>query len=518
MGQLAPIPLVAPGSLGLNKEQENTILDPRWATVATNCVLDRNGRLAARKGWTDQSSAGPIAGADTIDVLHEFITQAGVRTVITAAGLKIYKDIDDYTDAANDITSTTAPSADDWQFVNFNNKVIGIQAGEILIEWAGSGNFTDIVAANGTLPSGSCGTAAFGRLWIADSDKQTIKYCALLDETEWDSGTSDAGSINMRHVWTKGTDQVMAIAALSSSLVVFGRRHVIIWEDGQGSDIGLNPANIHVVQTIEDTGTNTRDSVQNIGEGDMLFLSRHGVQSLGQLVQEKERPTSNLTKNYRTDIKTLMQAATLTAVRSVFHPEDGIYVLTFPASKKSVVLDTRRMFVDDEGDKVARVTEWEHRVAPSALLSRQNGDLLMGFNGVVGKYTGNVDGAIAYAVDYMSSWLELGPELAGRLKILKEIVALVSVTASATIRYKWEFDFSGILNSEKVFYDTGTQAEYNTAEFNIAEFSGGSFPVRTSIDASNEGQFIRVGFIASVNSFDVALQQLQLYFKIGRMI
>ena len=51
MAQLAPMTIVAPGTLGLNKEQEFTLLGPEWATKALNMVFDRSGRLAARKGW-----------------------------------------------------------------------------------------------------------------------------------------------------------------------------------------------------------------------------------------------------------------------------------------------------------------------------------------------------------------------------------------------------------------------------------------------------------------------------------
>lgn len=515
MPQISPITLVAPGSLGLNKEQEQSLLDPRWATAATNCVLDRNGRLAVRKGWADQTT-NPVAGNATIDVLHEYVQTDGDTFIITAAANKMFKDIDDYTDAGNDITSSTAPSADHWQFVNYNNRVIGIQSGEILVEWAGTGDFTDITASGGTLPAGSCGTAAFGRLWIVDSDGQTIKYCALLDQADWDT-TGDAGTIDMEQVWTNGTDRVKAIAALGSSLVVFGDNHIIIWEDGTGSDIGIDPTQIQVVQTIEGTGCIARDSVQAIGEGDLLFLSRHGVQSLGQLLQVRDRPLSNLTKNYRTDITTAIAAETLRTVRSAYNPERGLYMLSFPSSNKVVVLDTRRFFVDEEGDRLARVTEWTFETHPTALLSRENGDVLFGFDGMVGKYGGNLDDTSRYSVDFWTGWLDLGQQAENRLKILKEIAALVSISASGTVTYKWEFDFSGVISSRTVEYTTGDAAEYGTAKYNEDFYSGGTAPVRRLIDAAGEGQFVRVGFTTSVNSFDLALQQLQMYPKLGRM-
>jgi hypothetical protein len=515
--------MVAPGSLGLNKENEKSLLDPRWATAAKNCVLDNNGRLAARKGWDNQTTT-PALSTGGVGFLHEYVQEDG--TVIIISGLRtvrsIYSGIDNLGVGGTNITSLKNAADNNWQFVNFNNKVIGIQNSEVLIEWDGAADrFTEIVAASGTLPAGNSGIAAFGRLWITDSDKQTVKYCALLDETDW--GGSDAGSINMRHVWTKGTDEVVAIAAISASLVVFGKKHIIIWEDGSGSDIGLDPANIHVVQTIEDTGCVARDSIQNIGEGDMLFLSRHGVQSLGQLVAQKERPATTLTKNYRTDMELLIVDSDATKVRSVYHPEEGFYLVTFPNSRKTVVLDTRRFFIDEEGDKVARVTEWVHTTTPHSFLSRLNGDLLIGFDDVVGKYNGSLDNAATYDIDIYSAWMELDPQLMNRLKILKELTVLaevggVEVFTGPTITYKWEFDFNGTKESETATYDDSGSAEYNIAEYNIGEYGGGAAVIRKVIDTQGEGQFIRVGVEATINEYGYALQQMQLYPKLGRMI
>lgn len=52
-----PITFPSPGFLGLNKEKEQSVLTPEWATEAQNAVVDSAGRLAARKGYTDLPSA-----------------------------------------------------------------------------------------------------------------------------------------------------------------------------------------------------------------------------------------------------------------------------------------------------------------------------------------------------------------------------------------------------------------------------------------------------------------------------
>jgi hypothetical protein len=109
MAGVFPLDIVAPGAFGVNTEKQNVLLRPQWATKALNGVVNRAGRLAARKGWQNQTT-NAIASTPQIAVMHEYLNEAGASVIISTATTKIYKDIDDFTDAANDITSTTAPT------------------------------------------------------------------------------------------------------------------------------------------------------------------------------------------------------------------------------------------------------------------------------------------------------------------------------------------------------------------------------------------------------------------------
>jgi hypothetical protein len=53
-------------------------------------------------------------------------------------------------------------------------------------------------------------------------------------------------------------------------LVVFGKNHIVMWADKAGSEIGLDPTALEVVDTIEGTGCIARDSVAVTGEGDII--------------------------------------------------------------------------------------------------------------------------------------------------------------------------------------------------------------------------------------------------------
>ena len=517
MANVVPIDIVAPGARGLNTEAANTLLDPQWATAALNAVINRAGRIAARKGWADQTTT-PISGTHAIDTMHEYLDEAGASVVISCANNVIYKNITDFTDVANDITSTTAPTADHWKFINFNGKVLGFQRGHTPIERS-SGDFTD-ASYTGTGPDGNAAVAAFGRVWAADADLQTIRYSVLLDDTDYSTGNG-GGTIDMSSVWTNGMDEIVAVAVIGSNLVVFGKNHIVMWADGSGSEIGLDPTNIEVVDTIEGTGCIARDSIVNTGEGDLLFLSRHGVQSLGRVIQFKSNPIVTLSKHVRSEMQEAIKQsrtadAQLDRVRAVHSPEEGIYVLNFPTLDKQFVFDTNHAFEDDDGEIMFPVTTWTLGGSIAGMVVLTDGTFYLGSAGVVGKYSGNDDDGSAYDFEFTTGWLDF-QELNHRLKMLKEILASV-VIGDGTVSWTWEFDFTGNTQSRSVVYTAGNTSEFNIAEFNLDEFAGNVAIQRKNIAAHGEGQFLKLGVTASVNGFDVVVQHLSVSPKIGRMV
>ena len=518
MGQIQAVDLVAPGSRGLNTENANSLLSPGWATTAINAVINRNGRIGARKGWASQTTTN-ISGNDQIDVLFEYLQEDGTSIIITAADNAIYQGIDDYTVGANDITSSTTPTADHWQFVNFNGKVLGFQRSHTPIEWSGTGDFTD-ASYTGTGPDGNCALAAFGRVWACDADLQTIRVSVLLDDTDYSSGNG-GGTLDMSSIWTRGMDQVVAIASIGAQLVVFGRNHIVIWEDNSGSEIGVTLANLEIADIIEGTGCIARDSVVATGEGDLIYLSRNGLQSLARVIQEKNNPVNTLTRNVRANIiEAIAQQrasdANFDQVRAVHSPEQGLYIINFPVIDKQFVLDTQHPFLDDDQVPVFPVTEWFLGGPVVGMLVTDDGSLYFGAQGEVGLYSTNRDDATSYGFQYQSGWLDFG-ELNHRLKLLKEIVGFLQIS-SGTVSWTWEFDFSGSIQSRSVTYDASGAAQYNIAQYNVDQYSGGLLLQRKTLPAHGEGQFIRVGLTAQIDGFDMVVQQLSLSPKIGREI
>ena len=58
MKQLEALSIVTPGFFGLNTQESGVTLSPNFAEVADNVIIDKYGRLGARKGWTMQTTTG----------------------------------------------------------------------------------------------------------------------------------------------------------------------------------------------------------------------------------------------------------------------------------------------------------------------------------------------------------------------------------------------------------------------------------------------------------------------------
>lgn len=501
--------LVAPGFLGINTEREGAILDPQWCTEALNAVLDTSGRLASRKGWTTDTTTA-IAGSKKVRSLWEFKKADETVEMIVAWDGGISNDIAD--PEGNDISGSVTDADGNWWFQNFRDVCLGFQAGQKFIRYTGTGNFVTVVESNGTAPSGAVGLCAFGRVFGLDADGVTIKYSVLLDETDWAS--TGSGTIDMTSVWTDGTDTVTGLFAFNGNLVVFGKRHVVIFTDGQGSELGIDPAQIYVTEAIAGTGLISQWTVQPVGETDILYLSRNGVQSLNRTIQEKSNPVKNLTKANRAQIRDDFDSSVSPdTMRSAYSPEEGLYFLTSPGIR-TWVMDQRRRPEDADGDQMSITTRWD--LAPTAWAVRGNGAILLGDDGQVGTYSGVSDDGTAFTFTYLSPWLDFGEEVANRLKMLKRISSILFISAGVDVEYTWDVDF-GALHRTFTQTFTGGSAEWGQAEWGVAEWSGTLKLVIQRGSARATGQYFRIGIEAVDITGTLALQQLQMFLKLGRI-
>lgn len=507
--ELLHIPLVTPGFKGLNKQQAGSTLGPEWATVLLNAVIDDSGRVAARSGWSSVTTSA--IGAAIVQA-EEFVKSDATTELVCSTATALYKSTNDGA-SWTDITGGLVFTGGNWQFLNFNNRIYGVMAGEAPCYYTGAGNFTAVADVNA--PTGGVGLSAFGRVWISNTDGHTLDYSALLDGTDWTS--ADSGVIDLWNVWP-GNDQITAMAAYNGMLVIFGKNNIVMYADGTGSVLGVDPTQMYVVDIVRGTGCIARDSVQEV-DGDLWFLSANGLQSLGRVIQEKSNPLSNLSLNVQDFLGTYVASADLTLLRSSYSPRDRVFLLSLPStgteeSGIAFSFDTRGKL--DDGS--ARCTgTWT--LVPTAMIVRRSGVLLMsrkGSVGELGQYTGALDDTSTYSFEYNSGWIDLTQQ--GFTLIPKRYEGVFFSDSTIDVNFKWAFDFSSTFRTmSKNFTGTSSGGEWGLAEWGLSEFGGGVLLREGRVPASGTGQYIQLGISSIINNSTLSIQKLTLFSKIGRL-
>lgn len=505
---LSPIVVRAPGFRGLNLEGESVVSDPAYARVLENAVFDAEGRIAARKGY---SALTDLSGAGDVESLFMYDYSGGSILIadIDDSGSEIW-DSDSPYSSATDVSGTATVGGNNWQFVNFNGKVIGVRQGDDPIVKTGTGNFADITAASGSLPQGNCVCSAFGRLWAPDGNGTDLKYCALLDETHWTTGAGEINILGQESAVRHGYDTITAIAPLADKLVVFLENSIVIFDSPE------SPGSLAINNVIQGIGCVSRDSVQQVGD-DLVFLDRSGLRSLARSALEENLPLRELSSRVKGD---LIQDASVdySQVKSAYVPEDGFYLLLTPAG---YVWAFDFKDLSDQGQP--RVTRWYTPTWHS--LHYHEGVLYIGQEGEIGKYDGYQEDGANYSVRYRSAYVDFDSPA---IKMLKKYALVIEGAGAQSITAEWETDYGLGHGSETQRIPTGyTVAEFDgqtdstTAdsfhEFGTAEFGLGVDLNRLQGNMSNAGEVVSFGFSIPVTGSSVAVEQMSLFAKAGRL-
>lgn len=509
--QLAPIDIVAPAAKGLYQERGSNVLPLEFATEAINLRIGSDGALTVRNGYSDSTTTE--LSSKNIESLHEYVkADESVETILAWDG-GISNDIDD--PAGGDISGSVTDTSGTWFFQNFNDKCIGFQEGQKLIVYTGTGNFATVVESGGTAPTGGVGCAAYGRIWQVDSTGSVIKYCGLLDETDWNG--VGAGTIDMHNIWTDGQDTITAIRAFNGALIVWGKKHVVFFADANGSSIGLNPTNIYVQDVIAGTGCVSQWSIQLIGEEDIVWLANAGIQSLGRLIQERSNPIETLSAPIKTELNTVTRAATATNIRSCYNEDEKEYWISFPDSSVSYMFDMGSKF-QDPVDGGIRAPAFEWTLAPYSMVYRRNGSLLIGMTNKVGTISGYTDDGTDITFTYNTGWLDFGEDFANRIKILKRLSAYVKTADTFTFTFSWyvDFDENPVGTRDVSVVSDGGDAQWGIGQWGIDEWGGGVGLAKFRRGARTKGQYFKIGITGDVALF-TALLQFEILSKLGRL-
>jgi hypothetical protein len=206
---------------------------------------------------------------------------------------------------------------------------------------------------------------------------------------------------------------------------------------------------------------------------------------------------------------------TLANIKSVYSESEAFYLLTVPSVKEVYCFDTRVQLQDGS----FRVTKWDS-IEPTAMLSRRNGDLLIGKNGYIGKYSTYQDYTSNYRMLYYTNHADLGN--ANVTSLLKRLKVVVIGGTNQYVTIKWGFDFLTNYQSANTLIPTQGISEYGVAEYGanaspVAYYSEGVALQTLSVLASGSGKIVQTGYETNISGSPLSIQRIEIQSKDGKI-
>jgi hypothetical protein len=537
-GQLQSSSISAPGFLGVNTQESSVDLSSGYALEAYNCVIDKFGRIGARRGWTKVNAAlNTDLASNKVEFLYNlpnpdvtfaggnnklFTRAGGSATLVTAVNGTV-------ANAAGTGTTAYTITANEWMGASI---VFGdgpaakphaylAQSGHLPLVYhqlgaahahTGAYGF-NLLSDAGTVPTAYSSPSdfkpnivigAYGRTWWADiaNDEQTLYFSALLNGTNLSTG--DSGSLSLVDVFPNG-DEIVGVAPHNGFLIIFGKRNIAIYANP------IDVTNLVLQDSIANIGCIARDSIVNTGT-DIMFLSETGVRSLSRVIQEKSAPINDISFNVRDDLVSFVDSETnKEKIKAVYYPKDAFYLLTLPTSKYVYCFDLRGRLENG----AARVTIWDG-IEPAALHVTYTGDLFVGKEGYIGKYFGFTDNAATYRLRYYTNFFDLGAPTS--LKFLKKANFVIVGGIGQNVALKYGFDYINSYRSITKQLRTGIVFQYGIGEYAIAEYSSGLVLEEVQSNLGGSGSIMQLGFEADINTAPLSIQKIDIYVKAGKII
>ena len=523
--------IAAPGFSGLNTQDSSIQLSTGFALEANNCVIDKYGRIGARKGWTKVNSTAASTGS--FRAIYELVKDDGT-VVISAANNKIYTGTTTLTEAVvrnadNTANLTYTITDDNWQISGMpydtgatpSGHAILVQAGHPALVYhklgatahahTGDYGFQRLGDVATNLPGSYTATSftpnvvmtSFGRVWVADiaNDRQTIYFSDLLNPAEWKTGTS--GYLDISEV-VPNNDPIIGLASHNGFLVIFCERHIVIYRNP------VDPSQLVLEDVISGIGCIARDTIVSIGT-DLMFLSSTGVQSLQRVVQEKSLPFRDVSKNVRDELLVNVASELTKNIKATYFPTDAFYLLSLPSTGFTYCFDTRGV-LENGG---ARVTIWK-QIVPTAFCVTQDRQLYIGKPGYIGKYDTYEDDGAKYRMSYFTNYFDFGSATTN--KILKRINVTAIGGSAQPIAIKWGYDYTRNYASRGITLQRVQVFEYGTAEYNVATYTNGIALDIANIPASGSGTVIQIGFESDIDGTPLSIQKIDFFLKQGKTL
>ena len=537
-----PVLLNEMGSAGLNTQAQDSTLGPEWLTEADGIVFDLQGRMSSRKGIKQVSKAI----TSSVKSIGGYIKSNRTREYYAGAGNAIYK-IDTsttpYTLTAQSFANTPQTISDgNWQWVNFNDELWGIQSGHQVINYTGSAwsDITDLGTYVG--PSGvttfdpSCALGDFGRMWYGGITEApgVVYYSDNLIGEKLNTGA--AGAIDLKTVW--GNDEVVGLASLMNKLIIFGKQNIAVYEGAS------TPSSMVLDELIKGTGLAGRDNIVYVGT-DIIFLSYEGVMSLSRLAQtDGKAPYQELSVPVRNDLTRILSSATIANIKSTYYPEEGLVIIFMPDEKKCYVFDLKLVKAPP------KVTIWAFTTAPLCGLGTIDGKLFIGTTTGIAEYSGYQDVVITdttasngssgacstaggtwdgskcwsstasnYSYTFQTSWLDLNSPTIS--KIIKS--GLFTITggrgAASTVSVFKDFSIGSPYSKTFNLAASGTISLWGdvTSLYGEAKYGAAEGPNEYKVALGRTGKVIKLKMVTQVNGNYSSLNNTTLLTKQGKI-
>ena len=222
-------------------------------------------------------------------------------------------------------------------------------------------------------------------------------------------------------------------------------------------------------------------------------------------------PISSLSGTITKDIISTLTAET-DFFKSVYHPEENFYLITFVSQDITFCFDVRGTL---EENGAYRATRWRDTGFTS--YSRQdNGTLLIGSAQGIGKYSGYQDNGGSYRFQYTSPELSFGDP--AKLKFLKKIRPTIFGGEDSYIFFRWAYDFNSSASSATITLSSDATSEYNVAQYNIDQFSSGQFLSRNNVNTTGSGGTLAINMESDIDGKEMSLQEINVLALVGKTI
>lgn len=514
--ELGTVSISAPGFFGLNTQEGGVALDAGWALKADNCVIDRYGRIGARKGWIPLNASSTDLGTSTVKAIHEFPTNGYGTFLLVAGNNKLFKLVNG---ALVELTyggGGTAPTITDsnWHIAELSDKCYFFQKGHDPLVFAPSLSTTtfrrvsELSTYQGTVPQANVCISAYGRLWAtnSNSNKTTVWWSDTADGSNWLTGT--AGYLDLTNVWVDGSDEMIGLAAMQNYLVLFGKNQVLTYQNAK------DPTNMSLKDAMANLGCLGRDTIIN-KNNDILFLTDAGVRSLQRTITQDNMPLSDVSKNVRDELGAWTRNETDASLKAGYSPADAMYVLSLGNSGVTYCFDTRQALQNES----FRVTTWSGTPATAYYYDNQS-RFLMGKAGYVANYSGYKDNGDAYRMVYEGNFFDA--QKPTTLKMVKKIVLTAIVgagTEAQDLFAKWTYDYSNLFKVQSTTLPLTISSYYNVDEYGVGVYSAGNTIAKTvTFNTTGSGKVVQMGFEAVINGNSLTIQKIDVYTKLGKTL